>query len=108
MMFSLIILCLTIYTVSSMKHRSHIKRNNKLHRCNIQGEDLPDYTIPKWVYKSVFKDNMVTPTGLNRLKSRKERIIQLQNYISEYDVHYNTLIACGLPIGLLQISDTNL
>ena len=61
-----------------------------------------------YIHKSVFEDNMVTPKGLNRLKSRKERIIQLQKYISEYDVHYNTLIACGLPIGLLQISNTNL
>ena len=108
MMLTLIILYLTLSAVSSMKHSSHIKRNNKLHTSNIQDEDLPDYTIPKWVYKSVFKDNMVTPKGLNRLKTRKERIIQLQKYISEYDVHYNTLIACGLPIGLLQISNTNL
>ena len=65
-----------------------------------------DYKIPKWAEKA-FKHNKLSKTQLNKLKTRmkhkqQQTIICNSSEISEFNDNYNALIACGLPLGLLQ------
>lgn len=80
------------------------------------------YSTPKWVYKKVYKNNRLSKSQLRRLKKKQgnkndyendneykyndyndtKNIIISDNSISEYDANYNAIIACNLPLGLLQ------
>lgn len=60
-----------------------------------------DYDIPDWVYKKVYKHNKLTKSSLEKLKKINDDKNN-NNYISEYDAQYNSIINCNLPIGLLQ------
>jgi len=63
-----------------------------------------DYETPSWVYNDVYKHNKLTKSSLEKLKNNKDdkNTIIYNNYISEYDANYNSIIACNLPLGLLQ------
>jgi hypothetical protein len=62
------------------------------------------YSTPKWVYKKVYKHNKLTKSSLEKLKNNNDdkNTNNNNNYISEYDANYNSIIACNLPLGLLQ------
>ena len=62
-----------------------------------------DYETPKWVYKKVYKHNKLTKSSLEKLKKKNDdKNANNNHYISEYDANYNAIIACNLPLGLLQ------
>ena len=70
-----------------------------------------DYKIPKWA-KNRFKRNKLSKTQLKKLKTRmkhkqQQTIITNNTEISEFNDNYNALIACGLPLGLLQNPSSN-
>lgn len=68
-------------------------------RNNVGVNNLPDYEIPNWVYKKVFKHNKIK--NKNSLKKLQEK---RNNYIfnSEEENMYNAIKICNLPMGLLQ------
>ena len=68
-------------------------------RNNVGVNNLPDYEIPNWVYKKVFKHNKIK--NKNSLKNLQEK---RNNYIfnSEEENMYNAIKVCNLPMGLLQ------
>jgi hypothetical protein len=62
-----------------------------------------DYETPKWVYKKVYKHNKLTKSSLKKLKEKNDdKNANNKHYISEYHDNYNAIIACNLPLGLLQ------
>lgn len=74
------------------------------HRVPIKNSHISyDYDTPKWVYKKVYKHNKLTKSSLKKLKEKNDdKNANNNHYISEYDANYNTIIACNLPLGLLQ------
>ena len=68
-------------------------------RNNVGVNNLPDYEIPNWVYKKVFKHNKIK--NKNSLKNLQEK---RNNYIfnSEEENMYDAIKICNLPMGLLQ------
>ena len=65
-----------------------------------------DYKIPKWA-NHAFKHNKLSKAQLKKLKTRmkhkqQQTIISNNTEISEFNDNYNALIACGLPLGLIQ------
>ena len=68
---------------------------------NIPTISYNDYYTPSWVYKKVYKHNKINK---NSKYHKNNRIISKCNYITEKDANYNALIACNLPLGLLQKS----
>lgn len=68
-------------------------------RNNVGANTLPDYEIPNWVYKKVFKHNKIK--NKNSLKNLQEK---RNNYIfnSDEENMYNAIKLCNLPLGLLQ------
>lgn len=74
-------------------------------RNNVGGNNLPDYEIPNWVYKKVFKHNKIK--NKNSLKKLQEK---RNNYIfnSEEENMYDAIKICNLPMGLLQPINRNI
>jgi hypothetical protein len=74
-------------------------------RNNVGVNNLPDYEIPNWVYKKVFKHNKIK--NKNSLKNLQEK---RNNYIfnSEEENMYNAIKICNLPMGLLQPINRNI
>lgn len=68
---------------------------------NIPTISYNEYYTPKWVYEKVYKSNQI---NVNSKYHKNNRVISKCNYISEKDANYNALIACNLPLGLLQKS----
>ena len=56
-----------------------------------------DYEIPKWAEQK-FKKNKIPKFSEYSKKIKKPQ----NNYISEEEAHYNAIMACKLPFGLLQ------
>ncbi len=70
-----------------------------------------NYQIPKWAEKA-FNDNKLSKTQLEKLKTRikqkKQKITVVRNpYSSEFINNYNALLACSLPLGLIQNTSFN-
>ena len=68
-------------------------------RNNVGVNNLPNYEIPNWVHKKVFKHNKIK--NKNSLKKLQEK---RNNYIfnSEEENIYDAIKICNLPMGLLQ------
>ena len=65
-------------------------------RVKVNHDYLPDYEIPQWVYKDVFKHNKVPKKiRINNNENKKE-------YVSEFDETYNTFVKLQMPLGYLQ------
>ena len=58
------------------------------------------YDTPSWVYEKVYKHNKMNK---NSKYHKKNRMVP-STFICEEDANYNALIACNLPLGLLQKS----
>lgn len=58
-----------------------------------------DYEIPKWAEQK-FKKNKIPKFSEYSKKIKKPQ--QKNNYISEEEAHYNAIMVCKLPFGLLQ------
>ena len=56
------------------------------------------YDTPSWVYEKVYKHNKINK---NSKYHKKNRMVP-STFICEEDANYNALIACNLPVGLLQ------
>ena len=63
---------------------------------------LPDYEIPKWVYKKVFKFNKVNNIQDKIQYNLNKNTFSYESDISNDDIHYNTIEIINLPFGLLQ------
>ena len=64
---------------------------------------LPNYHIPKWVYKDVFEYNKPYKYKKNVLKKYKKNV--LKKYKTNYHdniIDYNTIHKLNLPCALLQ------
>ena len=68
-------------------------------RNNVGVNNLPDYEIPNWVYKKVFKHNKIkNKNSLNKLQEKRNNYI----FNSDEENMYNSIKVCNLPMGLLQ------
>ena len=65
---------------------------------NIPTISYNDYYTPDWVYNKVYKHNKINK---NSKHHKKNRMVP-SKFICEEDANYNALIACKLPVGLLQ------
>ena len=63
---------------------------------------LPDYEIPKWVYKKVFNYNKVDNIQDKIQYNLKKNTFSYESDINIDDIHYNTIEIVNLPFGLLQ------
>ena len=71
-------------------------------RVNINHDYLPDYEIPSWVYKNVFKHNKKSTISSSKLKEQKIQYEQNIEYIDENDKTYNMLIKLHMPLAYIQ------
>ena len=69
---------------------------------NIPTISYYSYKTPKWVYNKVYKQNMYPINSMYHPNNRKSKVIKTKAYISEEEEQYNALIACKLPLGLIQ------
>jgi hypothetical protein len=69
---------------------------------NIPTISYYSYKTPKWVYNKVYKKNMYPINSMYHPNNRKSKTIKTKAYISEKETQYNELIACNLPLGLIQ------
>ena len=90
MYFTILIALLTVNIVNSFTNRVKVIDI----RNNVGVNNLPDYEIPNWVYKKVFKHNKIK--NKNSLKELQEK---RNNYIfnSEEENMYNAIKVCNLP-----------
>ena len=71
-------------------------------RVKVNHDWLPDYEIPNWVYRDVFKHNKMTSMESSKLKETKIQYEQNIQYINEYDATYNMLIKLQMPLAFIQ------
>lgn len=74
---------------------------------NIPTISYNSYKTPYWVYNKVYKKNMYPINSMyhpNNRKSKviKTKVIKTKAHINEEEEQYNALIACKLPLGLIQ------
>ena len=105
--YSLIMLMSSVYNVSGFTNKIHIGHVGDYRKIINNNDLLPDYEIPSWVYKNVFKHNKIK--NKNNLKNLQEKnnkihksIIKRNELPSEDELIYNALVSCNLPLGLFQ------
>jgi hypothetical protein len=96
-----------VSNVSGFTNKIHIGHVGDYREIINRNDLLPDYEIPNWVYKKVFKHNKIK--NKNNLKNLQEKnnkihksIIKRNELPSEDELIYNALITCNLPLGLFQ------
>tara|TARA_X000000368_G_C23009022_1_gene702632 strand:+ start:1054 stop:1359 length:306 start_codon:yes stop_codon:yes gene_type:complete len=75
-------------------------------RVNVNHDYLPDYEIPRWVYKKVFNHNKMSSMESSKLKEKimqyEQKTEYIDEYIDEYDATYNMLIKLQMPLAFIQ------
>lgn len=69
---------------------------------NIPTISYNSYKTPYWVYNKVYKKNMYPINSMYHPNNKKSKVIKTKAHINEEEQQYNALIACKLPLGLIQ------
>ena len=105
--YSLIMLIYNVSNVYGFTNKIHIGHVGDYRKIINRDDLLPDYEIPSWVYKNVFKHNKIkNKNNLKKLQEKNNKIhksiIKRNELPSEDELIYNALVSCNLPLGLFQ------
>ena len=95
MMFSVILIATFSLVISTNVPKFKYKVLNHM-------DTLPEYQIPKWVYKKVFKHNVIPNYSLYKKRKEEKEIKLYKDLLNEEEQLYNLVKEYNLPMGLLQ------
>ena len=95
MYFAIVIALLTTSIVSGYSNNARVTNFQK-------NNDLPDYEIPRWVYKKVFKYNKIPNYSQYKIRKEEKENRMIKALMNEEEQLYQAVKECKLPMGFLQ------
>lgn len=87
-----VLFLLSIIFIDALKQ--NVPHDRKLNNYQYISHNNMDYELPRWALKH-FKKNIIPHYSVHKIRRKKP-------FISNEDAMYNAVIACKLPLGLLQ------